>query len=643
MPEELKEKIKELISQKEKSSSFSKTKISKENLTPEASSLVEDILTILEPYYYKGQRQFFVLFVSGLLRRLGVPEEIVLEKLKAFCEDKKDEEISMRVEAIKYTYKKSEEEITGLRGLKENLGVKEEDFLRLKALIRKYKGEKEEDFKEFYGNLSYTPPRSGWEILNKTYEPPKWLLEPFLPEGITVIGGKYKIGKSFFALQITCELALRGKRVLHYGLEDTEQRLNLRLKLLFGDIKPEFVKNIFFRTKEDKIPRIDRGGLKYLKTDIQNFKPDLVVIDPFLAIKPRGKGKDIPLEDYESIQIFRDITDQKINILIIHHSRKTQAEDISDELAGSGGFLASPDNIGVLKRDRHSEIGYFSLYPRDFETQEWALAFNKGKWELLGKKEEIAMAEEQKKIISALKELGGEASPKEVASFLNKNYHTTHNLMIQMVNKGILKKTQRGKYSLCDISYSIYSKSSICSICSKSSKSSFGNFTISPPSYSKSYSNFQPSPNLGSEPFTIFTTNTINITQKNFLPSSTSLDIEEFQAGEKPSLPEEEDYIYLLVPSGQACAKCKAEGTENRVFKFTKEVYDRMQGIGTCLRCGNKSLFFDLWSYRVLTKEEIPWFQYYRHSIEAKATIRISKDGKVEIEGGKIVNPEIFQ
>jgi predicted transcriptional regulator len=404
IPEELKEKIKKLVFQKE-----GRVFIFRKDLTPEIKEKLEKVLNKLYELtgYFPRQRR------SNVWRG------------RCPCHDDREPSLDIEVFGGKIMFKCwagcSKEDIA------KTLGYEESSFYSDRAL--------------------YIVPRSGVEIVSKNYEPPKWLLEPFLPEGITVIGGKYKIGKSFLALQIACELALRGKKVLYYGLEDTERRLNWRLNLLFGGGTPEFLKNILFHTKEDGIPRLDKGGLEYLKVDIHNFNPDFLVIDPFLAIKPRGKGKDILLEDYQALEIFREFT-QKMDILIIHHTRKTQAEDITDELAGSAGFLASPDNVGVLKRDRNSEIGYFTLYPRDFDPQNWALAFKSGRWKVLGKKEEVVIAEEQRKVIEAIKELGGVATIKEVASFLDKNYRTVQSLIFQMVNKGILKKSKRGKYIL---------------------------------------------------------------------------------------------------------------------------------------------------------------------------------------------------
>jgi hypothetical protein len=142
MPGELKQRIRDLLaSKKEKPTANKQPERHAEN--PE--ELADQTLDILEPHYFKGQRQYFVMYVSGVLRKLGVPEDVALEKLEAFCRNRRDEEISMRLSAIKATYNKPEADISGVKGLRETLGVSEEHIEQIKDLIRRYR--KKEDTK----------------------------------------------------------------------------------------------------------------------------------------------------------------------------------------------------------------------------------------------------------------------------------------------------------------------------------------------------------------------------------------------------------------------------------------------------------------------------------------------------------------
>ena len=79
------------------------------------------------------------------------------------------------------------------------------------------------------------------ELTNKTFEPPAWIVEGILPDnGLAILAGKPKLGKSWFALQLACSLSAGGVMLgnipvsnlptLFLALEDTERRLQDRIE-----------------------------------------------------------------------------------------------------------------------------------------------------------------------------------------------------------------------------------------------------------------------------------------------------------------------------------------------------------------------------------------------------------------------------
>src|SRR5215217_8795720 len=104
---------------------------------------------------------------------------------------------------------------------------------------------------DFY-KRSYTPPQSvtAAELMEMEFEPTRWVVPDILPEGLSLLVGKPKKGKSWMGLGMCEAVAVGGvafgiKRVeqgdtLYLGLEDNEKRLKKRLqKILNGTSPPE--------------------------------------------------------------------------------------------------------------------------------------------------------------------------------------------------------------------------------------------------------------------------------------------------------------------------------------------------------------------------------------------------------------------
>jgi hypothetical protein len=81
---------------------------------------VMDILVILRPYYLKGRRHEFVLYLSGWLRKEGITIESARKVIEELAD--KDEELYDRLATLEDTYnKESSDELKGYQGLLEIL------------------------------------------------------------------------------------------------------------------------------------------------------------------------------------------------------------------------------------------------------------------------------------------------------------------------------------------------------------------------------------------------------------------------------------------------------------------------------------------------------------------------------------------
>ena len=274
----------------------------------------------------------------------------------------------------------------------------------------------------------------------------RWAVPDIVPEGVTILAGKPKLGKSWFTLGLgvataTGGVALGTKRVergecLYLGLEDNRRRLQKRLdKLLAGDPAP------------DKLhialtwPRLDDGGVEALDQHLEEH-PDtrLVVVDTLKKIRPRAFGnRSVYDVDYEALEPLLPLAaEHNVAIVVVHHTRKLAASDPLDEISGSTGLPGGADGVLVLKRDRGRADAFLFVAGREIEEeQELALKWNPDTagWRIVGEADEYRQSEERRAIIELL-ESADALAPKDVAEALGKNASTTRVLLRNMLADG---------------------------------------------------------------------------------------------------------------------------------------------------------------------------------------------------------------
>ncbi len=232
--------------------------------------------------------------------------------------------------------------------------------------------------------------------------PPLFVVEGLIPQGISLLSGASKTGKSWLMLwlglqvsQGLCLWDLPTHRcgVLYLSLEDTHIRLQRRLFQLSEATPP----NLYFSVTADTI----HGGLE---TDLEkNLRehPDvkLVICDTLQKIRvgetPDANG--LYAGDYEDISTLKRIADRHgIAIILIHHLRKqTDRNDPFNRISGSNGLMGAADTCFVLdKPTRVSDTATLHATGRDIESQELELRFSNCVWELLERRDEQALRQD---------------------------------------------------------------------------------------------------------------------------------------------------------------------------------------------------------------------------------------------------------
>ena len=287
----------------------------------------------------------------------------------------------------------------------------------------------------------------------------RWAVPDIIPEGVTLLAGKPKLGKSWLTLGLgvataTGGVALGTKRVeqgkcLYLALEDNRRRLQKRLdKLLAGGPAPEGLHIAL------EWPRLDEGGAEALDEWLE-AQPDarLVVVDTLKKVRPRTSGnRGVYDVDYEALEPLLPLAaEHNVAIVVVHHTRKLAASDPLDEISGSTGLSGGVDGALVLRKDRGRADAYLHVTGRDIEEeQELALRWdpNTAGWGIVGDADEYRLGEERAAVVRMLKNADGPRSPKDVAEALGKKGGAVRELLSQMAKSGEIENVGYGKYTV---------------------------------------------------------------------------------------------------------------------------------------------------------------------------------------------------
>ena len=228
------------------------------------------------------------------------------------------------------------------------------------------------------------------ELYQNTYKSRSAIIEGVLYPGTYLLAGAPKIGKSFLVAQLAYHVStgkelwgyqVRQGTVLYLALEDDHRRLQERMYRMFGTDSSE---KLFFATCAKQIG----NGLEDQLKKFMNDHPDtkLVILDTLQKIREVGNEKNSYAKDYEIIGKLKQITDESgCCFLLVHHTRKQQAEDKFDMISGTNGLLGSADGAFMLvKEKRTDQTATLDVSGRDQKDQRIYLTRNNERliWEL---------------------------------------------------------------------------------------------------------------------------------------------------------------------------------------------------------------------------------------------------------------------
>lgn len=221
----------------------------------------------------------------------------------------------------------------------------------------------------------------GETLMDMWIAPTKFCIEQILPQGVAMISGAPKVGKSWLMLDWAIRIA-KGEEVwdfktnkgttLYLCLEDNWHRVQSRL----FDITDEAPSNAFFAISSCSIA----DGLLEQIEEFVSRHPDtvLVTIDTFQMIRNTEKDTSYS-NDYQEIERLKELADKlKITILLVHHLRKQGDSDPLNKISGTTGISGALDTTLILDRsNRNQKNAKLICTGRDIEDRELELNFSK--------------------------------------------------------------------------------------------------------------------------------------------------------------------------------------------------------------------------------------------------------------------------
>lgn len=200
---------------------------------------------------------------------------------------------------------------------------------------------------------------SAAELNEKNIDPPKFIIEGMLSEGLALLVAPSKACKSWMALDMGISVATGTKflgrmtnkgSVLYIAYEDSEFRLKDRQeKVLNGRPAP---KDLYLATAATAAD-LDHGLIEQLESFLTQ-KPDtnLVIIDTFQCARSLNNSKNAYAKDYRDTGKFKAFADaHRLTVLLVHHtSKRTDDNDPFASINGTTGIMGASDTTIMLTR-----------------------------------------------------------------------------------------------------------------------------------------------------------------------------------------------------------------------------------------------------------------------------------------------------
>jgi len=240
--------------------------------------------------------------------------------------------------------------------------------------------------------------QSAQALASQDLGPVQWVVPGLIAEGLTLLVGGAKIGKSWAALGMGLAVAVgtlvfryfetEQSGVLYLALEDGPRRIKERMDVLLqGDTTPGNLELVY----ECPVMPTLVESLKDWVADHPGTR--LVIVDVLARIRQGvRKPHDQYLADYEALAPLQRLAiDHGIGVVVVHHTNQRDPLGVPDHLhtvSGTTGTIGVADAVLLLQRARTpgKAGGTLHITSRDLPEGVYTLEFHNGVWAVQGER-----------------------------------------------------------------------------------------------------------------------------------------------------------------------------------------------------------------------------------------------------------------
>lgn len=296
------------------------------------------------------------------------------------------------------------------------------------------------------------------EILSTEYPPLRFHVPDLLPEGLTLLWGSPKSGKSILVLQWLIAISSGGYAmgklpcesapVLYISLEDGHRRLQSRAR----SMEAPTAHNFHVATEWTAGVKAAESLERILDEELSDVQ--VVVIDTWVRFSTPRDTSDYAETSQILARLKRIADDRNITLVVVHHSRKSSAiegEDFQDTALGSRGLTGAADHLLYLQRTPEAQSdAILHFRSKDADSRELALDFDTtlGSWLLRGDAAKMPRTSEQADVLDVLRDAGEPMQLKAIAESVDKKTNTVSELLRKLVKAELVTKLSYGLYTL---------------------------------------------------------------------------------------------------------------------------------------------------------------------------------------------------
>jgi hypothetical protein len=286
-------------------------------------------------------------------------------------------------------------------------------------------------------------------LMEREMAPITYVCEPWIPEGLNILAGRPKLGKTTLLRQKMAAVA-GGTDLLGSGctqatcaflsLEEGD-RLT-RKKFEMAGFTDEALASIllYFKWRRGADGVLDLQRVLDANTSIR-----------YVGIDSLTRFRDVPdnktpafVCDYEAVSALHAVAKARPGVCIdvVHHTRKAKSEDPVEDISGTFGISAACDSYWVMRH--HADGAVLHVGGRLWEHEETQFELRRGRqvWELVGTFNNLTPTQ-----IEALTTLRnrGRMTPTEGAQVWNMSKQSAQHRLASLVQKGVAT-TKDGTY-----------------------------------------------------------------------------------------------------------------------------------------------------------------------------------------------------